>query len=185
MKIMPINKISFKASLCTNFDFKDKKSNFWPGLVDYAKTNRREEVLEKLEGLLQDVYENTDDDIILALEKYENRLTPLYILAAYDNEEKIIKDRKIYTENWFDDCVGRIKDLNSITKSGILTVGSNLRYSDGSKSDQNFRDIVDAVIYALEEFKNKDSKVYKSLVGNRSRNLSSEDFIRQFGKKIK
>ena len=119
MKIMPINKISFKASLCTNFDFKDKKSNFWPGLVDYAKTNRREEVLEKLEGLLQDVYENTDDDIILALEKYENRLTPLYILAAYDNEEKIIKDRKIYTKNCFDDCVGRIKDLNSISKEQL------------------------------------------------------------------
>lgn len=185
MKIIPMNKMSFKASLCTNFEFKDKKSNFWPGLVDFAKINRREEVLQKLEDSIRDVYENTDDDIILALEKYENSL-PRYILAAYDSEEKIIEDRKNYTKNWFDDCAKRINDLNSITKSGIHMVsGGCLIYSDGSRSHKTFNDIVDMVIYILEEFKNKDSKVYKSLVGNRSRNLSSEVFIRQFGKKIK
>ena len=176
MKVLQVNNTTFRASLCTNFETAEGNYslyNYWPRFINRVKDNNEFDSFDKL---LTDFCENNKEDIVLSLEKRDN--TQDYFIAAYKSDKDVLEDRDSNIPTFF----------HSVNKAGIKLFEfqdnwkpTDVRMHLQDKELKEFHSLLDAVRYVIEQFKDKSSTVYKTLMSKRD--LPSEEYLKQFAQK--
>ena len=180
MKVLPINNTNFKASICSNYEddvrptFSYSKRNYWPDLINEARRNSE---FEALDELFTDLYKNNQDDVVLSLEKTISEDTLLF--SAYKNENKVLEDRQ-YADLDF---------RNSINKSGYVLkkvcekgASTGVQVETPFEKTLNFKNMVEAVLSLLIDFRNCDSDVHKYLISEKY--VPAKEYLKRFAQKV-
>ena len=160
MQVMPINNVSFKSYICDKYDLPTQdyyRKNAWDRVIEDARQNKEFDALARV---LSDVFRNGDENF-LALEKRTDSDT--WMLALYDNQDNILKDRKIK-----DRTFSSIND-NAIIIDKVLKSDRTTKYRITPLRGEWFNDVKyystlsAAVIDVLEGVKNIKNKAYNLL----------------------
>lgn len=161
MQVMPINNVSFKSYICDKYDLPTQdryRANAWDRVIEEAHKNNE---FGALDIALNSVFKNGDENI-LALEKRTDSDT--YMLALYNNQDNILKDRSIKDKTFSsinDNAIIIDKFYKSTDKTAIyrITPLRGERFIDV----KDFRTLSAAVIEVLEGLKNTKNKAYNLL----------------------
>ena len=165
MKLQAINNTSFKATICNDYRSKvtnnigkvihTSKRNYWNSLIRESEIDRNK---VQLDEAFASLFNDDNSDVILTLEKL--REEEVYTLAAYKNNDDILKDR--FFRHPFADGPSCGTGIVFVRESGVV-----LARILGGQGLGLYSTLSGAVISMLKKFADKDPIVRDLLLSKK------------------